>query len=36
MYGYGDVPNPAEDTCEVMEDLLMLYINELVTTKIYT
>ncbi|KAJ3416877.1 Transcription initiation factor TFIID subunit 13 [Chytridiales sp. JEL 0842] len=29
MYGYGDVPNPAEDTCDVMEDLLMIYINDL-------
>ncbi|KAJ3322333.1 Transcription initiation factor TFIID subunit 13, partial [Blyttiomyces sp. JEL0837] len=31
MYGYGDVPNPADDSAEVMEDLLMLYLRDLAT-----
>jgi hypothetical protein len=30
VYGYGDVINPADDTVELMEDLLILYIQDLV------
>ncbi|KAJ3210003.1 hypothetical protein HDU67_005746 [Dinochytrium kinnereticum] len=29
MYGFGDVPNPADDTAEVLEDLLVMYVNDL-------
>ncbi|KAI8843641.1 P-loop containing nucleoside triphosphate hydrolase protein [Chytridium lagenaria] len=29
MYGFGDVPNPADDTAEVLEDLLNIYINDM-------
>jgi hypothetical protein len=31
MYAHGDVPNPADDTVDVMEDLLMGFINDLVS-----
>ncbi|KAJ3096080.1 Transcription initiation factor TFIID subunit 13 [Phlyctochytrium planicorne] len=29
MFGFGDVPNAADDTAEVLEDLLLIYINDL-------
>ncbi|KAI9341440.1 transcription initiation factor IID, 18kD subunit-domain-containing protein [Obelidium mucronatum] len=31
MYGYGDVLNPAEDTAEVMEDMLLMFMEDLCT-----
>ncbi|KAI8612617.1 transcription initiation factor IID, 18kDa subunit, partial [Chytriomyces sp. MP71] len=31
MYGYGDVPNPADDTAEVMEDMLLLFMEDVCT-----
>ncbi|KAJ1555338.1 hypothetical protein HK096_003622 [Nowakowskiella sp. JEL0078] len=29
MYGFGDVPNPAQDSAELMEDILLDFINDL-------
>ncbi|KAJ3117158.1 Transcription initiation factor TFIID subunit 13 [Nowakowskiella sp. JEL0407] len=34
MYGFGDVPNPAQDSAELIEDLLLEYINELCTAAV--
>ncbi|KAJ3079571.1 Transcription initiation factor TFIID subunit 13 [Rhizoclosmatium hyalinum] len=31
MYGNGDVLNPAEDTADVMEDMLLMFIEDLCT-----
>lgn len=36
MYGFGDVPNPAADSIAVMDDLVIDYIAEMVTTNYKT
>lgn len=32
MYGFGDVPNPAADSIAVMDDLVIDYITEMVSS----
>ncbi|KAJ3016445.1 UNVERIFIED_CONTAM: Transcription initiation factor TFIID subunit 13 [Siphonaria sp. JEL0065] len=36
MYGYGDVPNPAEDTADVMEDMLLMFMEDLCTKALHS
>ncbi|KAI8838868.1 transcription initiation factor IID, 18kDa subunit, partial [Chytriomyces cf. hyalinus JEL632] len=31
MYGYGDTFNPADDTVDVMEDILLMFLEDLCT-----
>ncbi|KAJ3195720.1 Transcription initiation factor TFIID subunit 13 [Irineochytrium annulatum] len=36
MYGYGDVHNPADDSAEILEDYLVMYLNELCEKVMHT
>ncbi|KAI9015114.1 transcription initiation factor-like protein TFIID subunit 13 [Gaertneriomyces semiglobifer] len=29
MYGFGDVPNPSQDSVELMEDMLTMYLSDM-------